>query len=286
MAKPPQENHEPRGNMQIPSWLVPPDWQAKPNAARIYDYFLDGSHHFPVDRAAAEQFLKTDPDCFQRAQVNRRFLQRVVRFLCAQGVTQFLDLGSGLPTVGNVHEIALACTPHARILYVDHDPVVAMLTQHMLHEEQTDAAVLSLQADLRDPTTILSSKKVQDFLDFQQPIAVLCVAVLHFVTSDSLAAQAMRQFRDAVVPGSYLAISHASLDGAPPKLIEQYETLYAQSVTTFKGRSRREIAIFFGDFELVEPGIVWAPAWNPASTEALWVEQPARSLILAGLGQK
>jgi hypothetical protein len=230
-----------------------------PNPARIYDYLLGGKDNFPTDRAAAEELLALVPEARAGARENRAFLGRVVRYLAREaGIRQFLDVGTGMPTQGNVHEVAHAMAPDARVLYVDNDPVVHVHADALL-AAPTTAAVL---ADLREPERIVSHPKTRKLLDFTRPVAVLLVAVLHFLEDADHPAEVVACLRDAVPPGSYLVVSHATGDfrpGIAQKVTEVYDKASAPLVL----RSRDQVAALFHGFELLPPGLVQPAAWWP-----------------------
>lgn len=257
--------------------------QDKPSVARMYDYFLGGYHNFAIDRQAADQLTALYPDTPLVMQANRAFLRRAVRFLVAQGVDQFLDLGSGIPTAGNVHEVAQARNPAARVVYVDIDPVAVAHSEAILEDNPNATAI---QADARQPEAILAHPEVRRLLDLDQPLAVLLVALLHFVTDDRQAYDLVRALREALAPGGYLVISHASYEHLPREMIARGERLYAQTPTPLKSRSRAAIARFFDGVDLVDPGLVYAPLWRPARADDLFLDQPARSNSLVGVGRK
>jgi hypothetical protein len=255
----------------------------KPSPARIYDYLLGGSHNFEVDRLTAEKVITVNPDARLIMHANRAFLRRVVRFLIEQGIDQFLDIGSGIPTVGNVHEVAQAVNPSARIIYVDIDPVAVRHSEAIL-EDNPNAVVV--QADARQPDQIMSHPEIRRLLDLSRPAAVLLIALLHFVTNDQEAFGLVRILRDALAPGSYLAISHATNESLPREVVEQSEKLYERSTNPAKARSRAQIERFFDGLELLEPGLVYAPLWRPESPDDLFLDQPERSANLVGVGYK
>lgn len=259
---------------------IPPD---KPSVARMYDYYLGGHHNFAIDRQAAEAIERIYPDVGLVAQANRAFLRRVVRFLVARGVTQFLDIGSGIPTVGNVHEVARAAEPAVRVAYVDIDPVAVAHSRAILGDDPRATAV---QADARQPETILMHPAVRGLLDFDRPLAVLLITFLHFITDDAEARRMVHTFVDALVPGSYVAIAHGTFEGAPPDVIAQVERLYAGTTHPVKFRARVAIAPFFDGLELLEPGLVHVPLWHPGPDDVLFRDEPTRSLNLVGLGRK
>jgi len=229
------------------------------NAARIYDYFLGGAHNFASDRAQAAKIVAANPDMPRVCRLNRDFLGRAVRWCLAQGVDQFLDLGSGVPTVGNVHEIALRAQPGARVAYVDFEPVAVH------HARELTAAfdgVTVTQADLRQPEVVLGDPGVAGLLDFDRPIAILAVAVLHFIDDDLPAI--FGRYRDALCPGSVLALNHGSADHDDPVLAESVratERGYRGSATPVVLRDRAQIRALLDGFELVPPGLVDPVHW-------------------------
>jgi SAM-dependent methyltransferase len=231
-----------------------------PNAARIYDYLLGGKDHFPADRHAAEEVLAVVPQARQGAKENRAFLQRAVRFLAAEaGIRQFLDIGTGLPTQGNVHQVAQAAAPDARVVYVDHDPVVHVHASALLADDSTTVAVL---ADLREPEAILAHPEVRRLLDFARPVGVLLVAVLHFIRDEEDPAGIVARLRQALAPGSFLVISHATAD-FHPEVAAKVTEVYRQASAPLVLRSRAAIQRVFDGFDLVAPGLVQPAAWRP-----------------------
>lgn len=258
-----------------------------PAAARVYDWYLGGAHNFEVDREFGREMIERLPVVKYCAVENRNFLRRAVQWLSAQGVTQFLDLGSGVPTVGNVHQIARQNDPTARTVYVDYESVAVTHSNLVLDEEdpaREHTAVV--QADLRDPATVLQAPDVRRLLDFDQPIALLTVAVLHFVGPGDHPEEILRRYQQALPSGSYLVLSQMTNDGAPEDLRDQAETLrqgYARSSNPGYFRSRAEFTALFGDFSLVEPGVTWTPAWKP---EYDLEDDPARALFFAGVARK
>ncbi len=257
-----------------------------PSAARMYDYYLGGYHNFSSDRTAAEAAVAIYPDLPRVAQANRAFLRRAVDFLTAQGIDQFLDLGSGIPTVGNVHEVAQSLNPAARVVYVDIDPVAVTHSASLL-ADNPNATVI--QADGRQGATILNHPETRRLLDLDRPVAVLLVAFLHFVVSDADALNLVRSMRAVMAPGSYLAISHGThettLDVAADAEARMTD-LYAQTTNAIRTRTHAEISAFFEGFALVEPGLVRTPLWRPDGPDDLFFDQPERSGIYAGVGRK
>jgi len=230
-----------------------------PNPARIYDYLLGGKDHFPADRAAAEELVALVPEARAGARENRAFLGRAVRYLAAEaGIRQLLDLGTGIPAQGNVHQVAHSVALDARVVYVDNDPVVHVHANALLAEATTTAVL----ADLRQPDRITQHPKTRELLDFTKPVAVLLVAVLHFVTDAKDLPGIVACLRDAVPPGSFLVVSHATGDFRPEvagKVTEVYERASAPLVL----RSRAQVAALFHGFGLLPPGLVQPAAWRP-----------------------
>lgn len=246
----------------------------KPSPARMYDYFLGGAHNIDVDRAAAERAIAIYPEFPLIMRTNRAFLRRVVRFLAAEGIDQFLDLGSGIPTVGNVHEIAQAANPAARVLYVDLDPIAVAHSTALLKGNSQAAAI---QADIREPEQMLERARSQNLLDFDRPIATLLVYVLHFIADDDVADHIISRLRVVMAPGSYLVVSHNTGDGTPKDAHASLIRLYKDSTNPVKSRSSDYLARWFEGLDMVEPGIVRTPLWRPESPHDLYVNQPERS---------
>ena len=255
----------------------------RPSAARMYDYFLGGHHHFAIDRQAAAAAIRANPDVPLIARANRGFLRRVVTCLSAHGIEQFLDIGSGIPTVGNVHAVAQGMSPAARVVYVDHDPIAVEHSRALLREMPT---VTAIQGDVRQPEQILTDPQVRQLLDWSKPIAVLLLAILHFVADDAEADHGVRVLQDAMAPGSYLAISHGTQEERPPELYQQVRQVYARSPTPLISRTRAQITHFFGGFELVPPGLVFVPAWRPEGPDDLLLDEPWRAAFFGGVGRK
>ena len=241
-----------------PAWAPESVDLDRPNAARVYDYLLGGACNFEPDRA---------------------FLGRAVQFCVSEGIRQFLDLGSGIPTVGNVHEIAQRADPSCRVVYVDNEPIAVAHSELML-ERNERAAVL--QANLLDPDTVLNSLPVRQLLDFSQPIAVLMAAVLHFVPDSANPNGAVARYVNLMAPGSCLVLSHV----AKVKLQRSQDAwrMYDQSTTPGGGRSRAEVGMFMAGTELVDPGIVWTPQWR--QEPGIEVDHPELAMVYAAVGRK
>jgi hypothetical protein len=230
-----------------------------PSTARIYDYLLGGKDNYPADRAAAAEIARALPNVRTSFQWNRAFLGRAVRYLVhEQGIRQFLDIGTGLPTVGNVHEVARHEAPDARIVYVDNDPVVLAHGRHLLHGVSNTTI---LEHDLRQPDQILNDPGLRALLDFGQPVALLLVAILHFISDDDDPGGIIRKLLEPFPGGSYLVVSHGTADAAPE--VNDAAQVYEHSTSSAHVRSREHIMRLIGGLELVEPGIVWLPEWRP-----------------------
>ncbi|HEU4322878.1 MAG TPA: SAM-dependent methyltransferase [Roseiflexaceae bacterium] len=268
--------------MTIPEWAadVPLD---RPSPARMYDYYLGGHHNFAIDRAAAEQFLAVMPNTRVLARVNRAFLGRAVTFLAEQGIDQFLDLGSGIPTVGNVHEIVQAVRPNARVVYVDHDPVAVAHTEALLAGNPSTAA---LQLDVRHADELLRHPTVRRMLDLRRPVGLLMVALLHFVPASEELHCALAGLRDGLPAGSYLALSHACSDGSDDAVTEAGTGVYARTRSGLHPRSAAAIGAFFNGWELVAPGLVHLPLWHPSGPDDLLLQTPEQSFLLGGVARK
>ncbi|GAA1816678.1 SAM-dependent methyltransferase [Luedemannella flava] len=267
--------------MDRPDWAPEDIDMERPSAARMYDYYLGGSHNFAADRAAAQQVQAVIPDVSVSAQANRTFLRRAVRFLVDSGVRQFLDIGSGIPTLGNVHEIAQQADPASRVVYVDIDPVAVAHSRRILAGNDHATAI---RADGRQPDTILGHPEVRALLDFEQPVAIMMVAMLHFVSDDDDPAGMVRALHGAVPSGSYLALSHGT-DDARPGDGAIGMAIYRNTANPITLRTRAQVTALFDGFELVPPGVVWVPQWHPDSPDEVG-ENPERTGVLGGVGRK
>ncbi|WP_285747642.1 SAM-dependent methyltransferase [Lentzea sp. NBRC 105346] len=245
--------------MEQLNWVPSSVDVTKPSVARMYDYFLGGSHNFEADRAAAKAVEQFAPGAATGAQSNRSFLRRAVRTLRAAGVSQFLDLGSGIPTVGNVHEIAQQDDPTARVVYVDFEPVAVSHANLLLAENDYACAI---QADLRSPSTVLTQSNL---LDFTKPVGVLMVAALHFVPDSDDPYSVVETYLDACVPGSYLVLSHGTMDGYDPEDngADQVSAIYKRTGNPVTPRTHAEVSRFFTGLSLIEPGVVPVNEWRP-----------------------
>ncbi len=237
----------------------------RPSIARVYDVFLDGKDNFAADRVVAESALQIAPDSAGGAKSNRAFLRRVVSYLAAEaGITQFLDIGSGLPTAGNVHEIARDAVPGARVVYIDNDPVVGVHGRALLADAATARFVT---ADVRCPAEVLDDPEVQGFIDFGRPVGLLMLAILHHITDAEDPGAIAARFREALAPGSFLAISSVRMPGPEhPQEAEKaraVQELFNATLGTGLWREDEEILTWFGDWELLEPGLGPLPEWRP-----------------------
>ena len=266
-----------------PGWVPSGLDTSKANIARVYDYWLGGSHNFRADQDAARTLIAVEPNTRAIIRANRAFLGRAVRFLAAEaGIRQFLDIGSGIPTEQNVHQIAQKAAPGSRVVYVDNDEV-AVAHSRLLLEEDPDATII--QADLREPAKILADPETQLLVDFTQPVALLLVAVLHFVPDSAGPAQILATLGQALMPGSYLVICHSCRD-ARPDLADPAETVYGSRVAgELCLRTRDQIASLFDGFSLVDPGLVWIPQWRPDSPADV-PGDPQQYWGLVGVGQR
>ncbi|HEY0601535.1 MAG TPA: SAM-dependent methyltransferase [Herpetosiphonaceae bacterium] len=265
-----------------------PEWMADqstetPSGARMYDYYLGGHHNFEVDRRGAERVAAVYPEVFVSSQANRALLRRMVGFLARQGVDQFLDIGSGIPAFGNVHEVAMAVNPEARTVYVDIDGVAVAHGQAVL---KAVPQATMIQADVRQIEAIFEHPEVRRLLDFTRPVAVLLLALLHFVPDEREVDHILNTIRTTVPSGSYLVITNGTNEGAPPDLTAQIERLYSQFAQPVKFRSAEEIRRLFDGLDLVEPGIVYGPLWRPEASSDLFLDEPSRSLVIGGIGRK
>lgn len=250
-----------RGDAErMPSWAPEGiDWR-KPSVARVYDVHLGGAHNFAVDREVAAELARVMPDLPGLFRANRSFLRRAVEFLVDAGITQFLDLGSGIPTAGNVHEVAQAKNPDCRVAYVDIDPVAVAHSRRILADNPHADA---LRGDLREPDEILAHPVVGELLDFSRPVAVLLVAALNFVSDDARPGEIIGRYLDRVPAGSYLGLSHPTHGTVAARQSQDAAALYRRNVDNIFIRNREQIEGWLTGLELVEPGLVYINAWRP-----------------------
>jgi len=258
-----------------------PDFDTSvPHIARVYDYWLGGKDNFAADRELGQQTLRAYPNLVFSVRANRAFLARAVRCLARdEGIRQFLDLGTGIPTANNTHEVAQRFAPDSRIVYVDNDPIVLSHSKALL-KSTPEGACDYLDADLRDPATILAD--AVETLDFGKPVAVMLVAVLHLIDEEDEPGEIVRQLMDRCVSGSYLVISHPASDidtQQSAAVVRQVNTSMAEKMTT---RDRASVTRLFDGYELVEPGVVRAPLWRPDSE----FEAATPASLWAGVARK
>jgi S-adenosyl methyltransferase len=250
-----------------PAW-APDDIDIEhPAPARMYDFYLGGSHNFAADRALAEHVLHVWPDLPHVMRANRAFLRRALIYLTQQGIDQFLDLGSGIPTVGNVHEIVSELNPAARTVYADNDLVAVSHSRSILADVANAAA---LHTDLRDPCAVLGDPTLRELIDLSRPVAVLMFAVLHFVSDDDDPKGIVAAYRARTVPGSYLAISHATADYQPERMGDMQD-VYRGATAGMNPRSREDLTALLSGagYDLVSPGVVDMIHWRPDPDDAL-----------------
>jgi hypothetical protein len=265
-----------------------PDWAPKgidldrPNVARVYDYLLGGGRNFKHDREMGDKLLAAAPELEVAARHNRAFLRRAVRFCVDQGIRQFLDIGSGIPTVGNVHEVAERYAPDARVVYVDNEPVAVAHSRLILEGNDNVDVVL---ADLLEPNVILGSPAARRLLDFDQPIAVLMLCVLHFIPDAAGPREALAHYVRVMAPGSYLVLSHAASGSLPSSKAQASKQLYDSSNLPGLARTAEQVVGLMAGTELVEPGIVWAAQWRPDPADDVDTG-PGMSIIRAAAGRK
>ncbi|MBO0883468.1 MAG: SAM-dependent methyltransferase, partial [Mycobacterium sp.] len=234
-----------------------------PNVARMFNYYLGGAQNFEIDRLAADQAARAFPLIRAGARINRAFLGRAVRFLCEQGIDQFLDLGSGIPSAGNVHEIAHQINPDAKVAYVDNEPVAAHASRDLIDEQGCADRVTMTQLDIRKPTEVLASPTVAELLEFSRPVGVIAVAIMHFVSDADDPGAVLAGYRDACAPGSYLVLSHASQTTLTDEQLNEFLDAIARTPTPAIWRSPDEIRPMFDGYSLVDPGLVLLPKWRP-----------------------
>lgn len=232
---------------------------SRPSVARMYDYYLNGKDNFQVDRDAVDQVEAAMPEIRQLAWENRAFLRRSVRYMARQGIDQFIDIGSGLPTVGNTHEIARQVIPDARVVYVDIDPVVAAHGRVLL---AADDSTTVATGDMRRPDEVLRHPETTRLIDFTRPVGVLLIAMIHFIELEDRE-RIMGHLRDALPAGSHLTATHVTTDGHAADAVAKIEDVYATTPTPIFFREKAEIARFFDGFELADPGLVTVDAWRP-----------------------
>lgn len=252
----------------------------RPSPARLYDYYLGGKDNYPADRHVGDSLLEQIPELGSMARANRAWLRRVVGFMARQGIDQFLDLGSGLPAQDPTHQVAQSVHPDARVVYVDHDPLAIAHANALLATDPERTTVVGV--DMRDPHAVLDHPHTRRLIDFDRPVGLLFVAVLHFLPDSVHPHQIVRTYRDALEPGSCMAISHVDNETAPERaaLLEQ---VYASTSAAGQARGRAEIEAFFDGTELVSPGLTYVSDWRRELHDTSW--SPAQAWVLGGVGR-
>jgi hypothetical protein len=257
----------------------------RPHPARMYDYFLGGSDNHDADREAAQRVIDLFPDIVPTVKANRAFLRRAVRYMVESGVRQIVDIGTGIPTSPNTHEVAREVSPDVRVAYVDNDPVVAQQAgTHLLGDGSTGFFL----ADLRDPDAVLGHPAVRELIDLDQPVGLMLLAVLHFVGDEEDPAGLVAAYRDALPAGSHLVLSHATADSHLPETgVDEARDVYREhrATATVTTRTYERILGFFGDLDLVDPGLVQPPLWRPDQPLPS-AQELARIGCYAGVGAK
>jgi hypothetical protein len=265
-----------RREVHVPARIDP----AVPSIARMYNYFLGGKEHYPVDRIAAEKALAVVPQGRRIALANRYFMARAVEQMAEHGIDQFIDLGTGIPASPSVHETARETHPRARIVYMDNDPIVTTHNRALL---ATREGIAAIHGDIRQPEAILDHPAVLELIDFTRPLGVLMVAVLHFITAEEGAERIVRAFTDRMTTGSYLALSHVSSDGTHPEAIATIRDAYTGASAPAVFRPDAEIREFFAGFHLQSPGLIDVVDWFPYTRVFM---APPTVRVLGGLGRK
>ncbi|WP_086843955.1 SAM-dependent methyltransferase [Amycolatopsis kentuckyensis] len=253
----------------------------KPNAARVYDYLIGGKLNYAIDREFAERVLRVRPESRELAVLNRRWLRRAVRFGAEQGIRQFLDIGSGMPTVGHVHEVVQSIDPESRVVYVDNEPIAIAHSEIVL---QDNANAEMVQADAEVPADVLEHPTTGRLLDFTEPVMVVMAAFIHFVPDSRNPAGLIAAYRDALAPGSYLALSSGTFEGQGEQVLRAAE-LYRKSGTDVVPRSKDELRALVDGFEILPPGIVFTPEWRPDDPAEVG-EHPEHASQLALVARK
>jgi len=262
------------------------DWRTTfrpdiPSSARIYDYFLGGKDNYPADREAARTITAHLPNIREAARINRAFVRRAVRYLVNDaGITQLIDIGTGLPTMGNVHEVALEANPAARVVYIDHDPVVLAHARNML---QGAASAVILGHDMRAPADILADRELRRLVNFDEPVGVLFVSMLHFLSDADDPGAIIGELLAPFPAGSHVALTHGTADAAPE--VNAAARVYEAATTPMYVRSRAEVLALAPGLELVEPGLVWTPQWRPEPGEHV-PDHPSDSYYYALVARK
>ncbi|MDI2031700.1 SAM-dependent methyltransferase [Saccharopolyspora sp. TS4A08] len=268
-----------------------------PNVARVYDYYLGGKANYAVDRVFGEKALERYPFVAAAAKANRLFLHRVVRYLCKQGIRQFIDIGSGVPTMGSTHQVADEIVDDASVVYVDNEPVAVAHSRILLEQEDVTDQHTVLHADLREPDRLWKQIEESGVIDIEQPVALLLLAVLHVTQPGSdgedIGPQSVARFRELLPQGSFLVVTHGTADDVPESRKQEmadFGKMYDKSATPVIWRPHGEIEELFGDYELVEPGCTWTPLWHPEESgenaPVVEFDSPNDSVVWAGVARK
>jgi S-adenosyl methyltransferase len=269
---------------QDPDWLPPEINTGVPHTARVYDYWLGGKDNFAADRALGDALIKAMPVTRFVARANRAFLGRAVRYLAGEaGIRQFLDIGTGIPAAGNTHEVAQAVAPDSRVVYVDNDPIV-MAHARALMASHPAGATAFIQADLRDPEKILAHQDLRATLDLGQPVALMLIAILHFLSDEENAQGVVSRLLDALPSGSYLAVTNLTTDFLDPERAAVAVSAAQGSGITYVPRTEEQVAAFFAGLDMVAPGVVPVLAWRPDPDDV--PEDPRAAYVYAAVGRK
>jgi hypothetical protein len=265
------------------SWVPPEVDPSVPHPARVYDYWLGGASNFAADRALAEQINKLMPGVREACRFNRAFLRRAAIFMLDAGIRQFLDIGSGLPTAGNLHEIVQQLDPSCRVVYVDRDPIAVAHSELLLRNNDRAAIVF---ADARERDMILDSPEAKRLLDLSQPVGLFMLLLLHFMPDEWDPAGIVAGYRDVLPAGSYLAVSHVAADGEAKNLGAAVQVYDQNTHNQPFPRTHDEVLSFFAGFDLVEPGLVGCPMWRPDGMGGISDDPGINSLPYAGVARK
>lgn len=256
----------------------------KSNVARVYDYLLGGHHNFEIDRKAGRRMEEVYPFIRQGVFANRGFLCRAVEYVVRQGIRQFIDLGSGIPTVGNVHEVAQDIAWGTRVVYVDIDRVAVAHSRAMLIDNPNATAI---RADAAYPRRIIDHEEVQALIDFEEPLGLLGVSIFHMIIDDERLDNLVHEWKQMMASGSYFVIAHPTYDEAPQEAVKEIQRIHAsRSGAESKMRSLERLSSLLDDFEMIEPGWVHPPLWRPIDPDAPLRDEPEKSLAWAGVGRK
>ncbi|MFC8849715.1 MULTISPECIES: SAM-dependent methyltransferase [unclassified Micromonospora] len=269
--------------MRPPNWMNMDKGRATP--AGLYDALLGGEFNLPADRELAARALKIVPTMAEAAKTSRAFLRRAVAEFAQEGFDQFLDIGSGIPATGNVHEIAQAIRPGARVAYVDIHPVAVMTGQQILRGNPDATAVIG---DVRNPDSVLADEELNRIIDLSRPVVLLAVALLHYLTDEDNPLDVMAKLRERLAPGSILVLTHGATESFETSQAREVQSAFAELEAPKPiTRNYDEVKKFFGDFEMLPPGLVWLPEWRPSPDDPQWfAADPVRSGALAGVARK